>query len=569
MNSRFSKPLLQGWHRLPVGEYLAKFGPRFGSGGIALLGLGLASIMPLEIGAVDGILHGFLFDLRGSLGWDDRLVLVQIDDRSLAELGWFPWRRNRYGELLDRLRQDDNNIVAFDLLFSESTPEDVTFAAAMKRHKRVILSQAWQADRQALLPTSLLNQQAIAVGHIAKLSRQNDRFSWPFFAPNSPPSLGLFSPVEQVSSLAVTTARTYQITSPDAIPIPEPFNLSIDALLRVNWPGAIEQIRHYSAVDVLAGRVPKGAFQNRIVLVGVTATGFDPIVTPFDRSGRAAGVHSLAAAIDNLLNDRSLKQFPHSRLIVLTWIGLLLSGWYLSKRSMVRQLLVALAVLCLWLSLAWLAFLNTYLLPIFTPIVIFLVLGLAGFIWDRTQLLLVNRRLRDQVIIDEVTQIRNRYFFTTYLSQVWNQSLRSQQSFCLLLCDIDYFKAYNDTYGHPAGDRCLYQVAQKIHHYLSRAGDIVARYGGEEFAIILPTTDLRGACHIAEELQMAIAQLNIPHQGSQVADRITVSLGIVSLDLTQGGPLAMPTMATLIDAADRALYIAKEQGRNCYRVASF
>ncbi len=569
MRSLFSKSLRQLSHPLQTGGYLAKLGPKFGAVALVLLGLGLASAMPLGIVPLDRILQGWLFDLRGSLGWDDRLVVVQIDDRSLAQLGWFPWRRNRYGELLDRIRQDNRNLVVFDLLFSESTPEDVTFAAAMKRHGSVILSQAWQPDWQPLRPARLLDQQAIAIGHIAKLTPQKSQFSWSFSDPGLHDSLGLFHPVNQVPSLAVMVARTYPLITPDRITDPEQSDLSIEASAQLNWPGTIGQLHHYSAVDVLADQVPKGTFQNRIVLVGITATGFDPIVTPFDQSSNAAGVHALAAAIDNLLNDRSLKVFPHSRLLLLVWIGVVLLGWYRFRRSMVGQIWVGSTAFCLWVSLVWLAFLNAYLLPIFTPILLFTVFGLAAFVWDRTQLLLANQQLHNQVILDEVTQIRNRRFFTTYFTQVWHQNLRSQQSFCLVLCDIDYFKAYNDSYGHPAGDRCLYQIAQTLHNHLSRAGDVVARYGGEEFAIILPNTNLRGARCVVEGLQAAIALLRIPHQGSQVADHITLSLGVASLDLTQGLPLPVPSIAAIIDAADRALYDAKKQGRDRYCVASF
>jgi adenylate cyclase len=158
-----------------------------------------------------------------------------------------------------------------------------------------------------------------------------------------------------------------------------------------------------------------------------------------------------------------------------------------------------------------------------------------------------------------VTEIKNRNYFDQQFQLLWQQTVRRGGELSLLLCDIDYFKAYNDQYGHPAGDRCLQAVAQTLEGGLVRRTDWVARYGGEEFAIVLPDTHLEGATLIAERLQDELRQRCLPHRGSRVASVVTISIGIASL-----APSLAMAYQDLIDEADRALYLAKQQGRDCY-----
>lgn len=160
---------------------------------------------------------------------------------------------------------------------------------------------------------------------------------------------------------------------------------------------------------------------------------------------------------------------------------------------------------------------------------------------------------------DCLTQIANRRYFDEVLKQEWQRLRREQQPLSLILCDIDYFKQYNDHYGHPAGDTCLQQVAQIIAQCVNRPADMVARYGGEEFAIILPNTNQDGAVTIVEAIQKALQGLQIPHAASATAKHVTLSVGITCL-------IPTPTFSPqkLIADADTALYRAKQQGRNTW-----
>ena len=170
---------------------------------------------------------------------------------------------------------------------------------------------------------------------------------------------------------------------------------------------------------------------------------------------------------------------------------------------------------------------------------------------------LANQLLYKQTISDGLTQIANRRHFDSYLSQEWKRALREKQSIALLICDIDYFKPYNDTYGHQCGDECLKQVAQTIEKVTKRPADLVARYGGEEFGVILPNTQIAGAIQLSEDICQAIRDLKIPHAKSLIANYVTLSIGISCMM-----PTAEYNMTKFIEIADKALYQAKNQGRN-------
>lgn len=173
------------------------------------------------------------------------------------------------------------------------------------------------------------------------------------------------------------------------------------------------------------------------------------------------------------------------------------------------------------------------------------------------QLQEANHKLELLANLDGLTQIANRRRFDDYLAIEWRRHQREQNPLALILIDIDYFKRYNDSYGHQVGDSCLIQVAQAIAKVAQRSTDLVARYGGEEFAVILSNTHREGALRVAVAIQMAIAALGIPHGNSEVSDHVTLSMGVSSLV-----PTWEQSLETMIAYADQALYTAKKQGRN-------
>lgn len=179
-----------------------------------------------------------------------------------------------------------------------------------------------------------------------------------------------------------------------------------------------------------------------------------------------------------------------------------------------------------------------------------------------------NQILKRLVTQDSLTGLANRRRFDECLQIEWQRMAREKTWLSLMMCDVDFFKSYNDTYGHQAGDVCLHQVAQALQNCIKRPGDVVARYGGEEFAVILPHTQLDGAVRVAEAIQREVKALKIVHfkpnteMNPQLRHNsyVTLSLGIASIV-----PNRRSSPEQLIQAADDALYDAKASGRDTYR----
>lgn len=173
------------------------------------------------------------------------------------------------------------------------------------------------------------------------------------------------------------------------------------------------------------------------------------------------------------------------------------------------------------------------------------------------QLEVSNAELQKLTCQDGLTGIANRRRFDTFIRKECLRSYREKTPIALLLIDIDFFKNYNDNYGHLRGDDCICKVAKCLQYAVHRPADLVARYGGEEFSVVLPNTDIEGATKIARHLQMVVNNLRIPHEFSAVSKFITISMGI---GCRVASEVASPD--DLIEMADRALYQAKNSGRN-------
>ena len=166
-------------------------------------------------------------------------------------------------------------------------------------------------------------------------------------------------------------------------------------------------------------------------------------------------------------------------------------------------------------------------------------------------------RLEALATHDGLTGVHNRRAFDERLIYEWKRSLRSHEPISLVMVDVDYFKVYNDAYGHVAGDHCLQQIAQALTNAISRGVDFVARYGGEEFVAILPDTPEQGSVtEVAERMCRIVGELRMVHRGSDL-DRVSISAGVATIV-----PSAPDGQASLVEAADAALYRAKEGGRN-------
>lgn len=181
---------------------------------------------------------------------------------------------------------------------------------------------------------------------------------------------------------------------------------------------------------------------------------------------------------------------------------------------------------------------------------------------ERTfDLVKANQELQLISHVDGLTQIANRRYFDRYFEQEWQRLSREQKPISILLCDVDYFKQYNDYYGHQAGDLCLQRIAHLLAKTVHRPADLVARYGGEEFVLLLSNTDISGAKAVAESILNLLREMQIPHAAAP-PQQLSISLGIATVI-----PGKHLTPESLLAVADLALYKAKSQGRNRYAVA--
>lgn len=170
-----------------------------------------------------------------------------------------------------------------------------------------------------------------------------------------------------------------------------------------------------------------------------------------------------------------------------------------------------------------------------------------------------NKKLTKISTRDQLTGLYNRREFEKIIKREWRTAIRQALPISIIMIDIDYFKKFNDNYGHLAGDNCLQKISQAMDKNLKRPRDFLARYGGEEFVAILPNTDKSGAQNIAESLRKSVISLKIPHNYSPVTKHVTISLGISSTDQAE-----FFVFEEILDKADEALYQAKNSGRNKY-----
>lgn len=338
----------------------------------------------------------------------------------------------------------------------------------------------------------------------------------------------------------------------------------------LNFRGTEDSFNQISILDVLKGKIPPDLMRDRIVLIGSIAHSLnDFFATPYSKteSEYIPGIFIHANLASQIINEAlagrtALKTVPESWewLWVFAWTsgGSIFTWTVLSRNSLLNKDVLSLfrsTVLCLilpgaiLLSSSYVLFLSGWWLPVITAAssLVFSTITVGSY---------YNQRQKKLVYIDGLTQIPNRRYFDLYLQRQWQHCQKNRQYISLILCDIDYFKKYNDTYGHQAGDKCLKQVAQNI-HFSSRANDLAARYGGEEFVIVLSNTDAKSALRIAARIGSVLRSRKIPHSSSQVSQYVSLSCGVASTNMSN-----VSSPEELIMIADQALYQAKEQGRD-------
>lgn len=329
----------------------------------------------------------------------------------------------------------------------------------------------------------------------------------------------------------------------------------------MNYRRSFESFDSISMSAVLAGELTDERVQGRIVLIGSVAVSTNDWFSTPVGGDQVAGVYIhahmisqlLALALDGKPLLRTLPayvDFFWTMLWMATSVAVSRSVLYsrsLKSRVPAWQLSARLLGLSGGLgSVSYGLFVIGWWLPVALPMVSMIAVVLLGVVYR-------NQQLQNLAAFDELTQVANRRYFDQHLAE----SIKVSKQLSLILCDVDYFKPFNDLYGHPAGDRCLQQVAHAL-RLAVRDTDLVARYGGEEFVVVLPGADSETAALVAARIQQQVGQLEIAHEGSQVNQWVTLSFGVASV---VSPDFVLPPLR-LIEYADQALYEAKQAGRN-------
>ncbi len=355
LSQQFPENLRSVWRWLP--------GPLAATIAIGLVQLGASQ--PLEDFA-----YNRLTELRGERAWDDRIVIIDLDDASVAEFRDLPGNRAYYAKAIDILHKAKASTIAFEEIFSNVTPNDDNFVKAINKHGAVILAQNWDRNGKPIAATRRLKAAAQAIGHIDKI-RSND---------------GVIRQIQpyknETYSLAWMTIEGYNLSN-----YPEIERPPNDRNSWVNWPGKVSNAHHYSMSSLLNPKTARDrellekGFNNKIILIGVTAGGTNRIDTPFDGSEGASSIYLHAAIVDNLLQRNQLQIIPNEWLfLMLLGIGPIVS-YQLSRLSHGQRLLGVIALSGGWVAIVTVALANNYWLPVASPIALILLttIGVAYF----------------------------------------------------------------------------------------------------------------------------------------------------------------------------------------------
>ncbi|HEY9805089.1 MAG TPA: CHASE2 domain-containing protein, partial [Candidatus Obscuribacterales bacterium] len=327
-----------------------EWGLRLLPGGVtALIVVGL-----LKVGAwqpLEQLSYRLLFRLRGEQTWDERVVVIAIDEASIKKFGLFPWPRQYHTQLLQRLTKAEPSAIAFDVVLSEPSPQDAQLATAMQEQGQVVLAQGWDYLGTPLHISPPLKTAALDVGHVLK---QED---------TDGVTRSIKPQVQGVAALGLAAVQIYSL-------VHEPVQLPpLDQPLWINWPGSVRRLHQYSYAAVLQGQVPDAAFKDKIVLVGMTAIGFDPLPTPFNRNPSASGVHLHAAVISNLLQHNWLHRPSQNWSWLLLLAGPCLS-WLLSRGNTSQQMAIWIGTCLGWGVVSLLLFEAGYWIPVAAPLIL-------------------------------------------------------------------------------------------------------------------------------------------------------------------------------------------------------
>ncbi|WP_293762711.1 CHASE2 domain-containing protein [uncultured Aquitalea sp.] len=530
----------------------------------------LAFLLPLLAGVI-----GALLSLTGALqrpdNWfydtivshqsysqkADDPIIIEVDNRSLAELGRWPWPRELHARLIDQLQLA--RAVGMDIALSESTLSsprpDEALAAAMRRNGKVVVPVFPETAGNGLdetRPIPILANAANRLGH-TDFERDSDgviRRSYLQAGLGSPDYPSFAKAVLDVARRLPAPALQSAHSGGDSW-------VRKDEVL-VPFRSGVEPFQRLSYIDALTVATPE-TFRDRIVLIGATAAGLgDQHATPV--SANASGMSGVLVNAfllrglqdDNLISPSNPWSVALAVLLLIALTDFALSRWG-NRRSVVLYYPAA----AIAIGIGSFALLASGLLwfPPTPAMLVLLAIGMLRFMARQAS-------LQTLATTDGLTQLANRRHFDEVFQPAIERHRLSGQPLALVLMDIDHFKLYNDQYGHYAGDAVLKRVANVMRDCFQGKAALPARLGGEEFGVLLTGMDMPGAMEAAERFRHQLEALDLPHVGSPL-NRVTCSVGVAARV-----PRKTDTPQSIYEDADGALYIAKRSGRNVVSPAS-
>ena len=569
--------------RVLIAEMLSQIKSQIKKGKqIAAIGLGLAGAIVLAtvFGAFESsdlkILEQFFRTRVSTEEIDDRILVVTIDENDLAKLGRWPMSDATLAELIQQINQHEPAKIGIDLYRDFPVEPGVeALLETFERSPNVIGIE--KAREERVPPNSTLDSlgQIAAADLIVDSDGRVRRGLLSLQMPEGAVRYGL------ATALALGYLSEAGI-KPEAISehprLVMRFGKSkvvrfegtdgsyrnVDAggfQVLMNYSDDESQFESISMTSVLAGQLTDEMVKGRIVLIGSIATSLnDVFYTPPSGNSLVAGVYVHAHLTSQLL-DAALEGKPFLRTVPdyaeWLWVALWVAVSVAATRSILYSKVVK-AEIPVWQlvfrfsgsviglgAASYGLLIFGWWLPMVVPLVSMAASTALGLVYRSQQ-------LQSLAAYDELTKVANRRYFDQYLAT----ALTIHKRLAIILCDVDYFKAYNDRYGHPAGDRCLQQVAQAL-QLAVRDSDMVARYGGEEFVLVLPDATVEIAVDVGNRIRQQIRLQSVVHEGSAISDWVTLSCGVA---VVSEGAFLSPL--ELIEQADKALYQAKAAGRN-------
>ncbi len=532
-----------------------------------------ASIMALSSKGVLKRIEMFgidtLFRLRLPISFNSKVVIIEISDEEIAEVGWWPWRRSWHAALVSALKEMGAKYVFFDVLFPEHSFEedDNLFAAAIARADNVYLPFAFKRAstelKEAVIPIEKFSSVAKGTGsvniypdidgvirHIPLFFKGKEGMNYHICLRLAMDYLGLGIKEIKSNRLILSAPQKGEIVIP----------LVDGNKMLINWLGKWkETFNHYSYLDVLSAyqditqnkkpEIDVSKLKDSICLIAVTAIGFQDIKT-FPLESEYFGVGVTATAISNIMDKKFVKMSSFLMDYFFVYILCLLSVLWVSRKSFFKVILPF--IILIGLTVYFL--LKTgWILNIYLYLFAFSVSYLIGATVRYITISIERKRLVKLALTDELTSLYNIRYFKLVLKGECSDADVVAKNFCVILGDVDHFKLFNDTYGHQMGDMVLKEVAMVLRTSI-RPSDVVARYGGEEIIILLKGANLKNGLIVAEKLRRNVEEHTVRYGDNNC--KVTISLGITCFIHNQDNE------NTIIKRADDALYRAKEIGRN-------